>query len=293
MTTGASEAGERPRERQGALLGTGRPAYLSIGEVLTRLRSRFPDVTISKIRFLESEGLVTPERTRSGYRQFSPEDLERLSFVLECQRDRYLPLRVIREHLVALDRGEPPTLGPVGSPPAGRASAAESDDDETGPASVTGTPPAEPPPAATPDDTPRTDTPRADAFGSDLSEVRLNRRELAGAAGLSAEQLTELERYGLVAPRSGGSHYDGDALVVARTVAALGRYGLEPRHLRPFKTAADREVGLIEQVVSPYSRPRSSEARDHTAAVVRELAALSVRLHTALVRAALSTDRRR
>jgi DNA-binding transcriptional MerR regulator len=267
------------------------PSYLSIGEVLTRLRTNFPDVTISKIRFLESEGLVEPERTRAGYRQFSSGDVERLHFILECQRDRYLPLRVIREHLAALDRGEEPTL-PAG-PATGRSSSAAVD--ETDPSPQPAAPAAEsgatdelspPRPAAAH----RPRQPEAELFASDLSELRLNRRELAAAAGLRPEQLTELERYGLVATRSGGSHYDGEALIVARTVAAMSRYGLEPRHLRAFKTAADREVGLIEQVISPYSRARGGDARKHAATVARELAALSLRLHTALVRAGLSAD---
>lgn len=247
------------------------PEYFSIGEVLSQLRAQFPDVTISKIRFLESEGLVTPERTRAGYRQFSTGDVERLQFILECQRDRYLPLRVIREHLAAVDRGEEPAL-PSAAAALGRAAPAVAAESE----------PADPDPAGPPPD--------PETFASDPTEVRLNRRELAAAAGLRPEQLTELERYGLVATRSGGSHYDGDALIVARTVAAMGRYGLEPRHLRAFKTAADREVGLIEQVVSPYSRARGADARKHAASVSRELAALSLRLHTALVRAGLSAD---
>lgn len=249
-------------------------AYLSIGEVLHRLRPQFPDITISKIRFLEAEGLLEPERSPAGYRQFSADDVERLRFILECQRDRYLPLRVIREHLVAVDRGEEPAGGRAWP---------------TGP-----TGPTEPPHrpehaerAGRPEREPRS-TP--EAFATDVSEIRLTRRELASAAGLRPDQLEDLERYGLVATRSGGSHFDGDALLVARTVAALGSYGLEPRHLRAFKTAADREVGLIEQVVSPYARARDGEARDHAVSVVRELAALSVRLHTALVRAGLSAE---
>lgn len=236
------------------------PSYVSIGEVLTRLRTQFPDITISKIRFLESEGLVEPERSGAGYRQFSSDDVERLRFILECQRDRYLPLRVIREHLAALDRGEDPAL------------------------------PAAPAPAGAPSPNGAGRDRQPDAEAADLTEVRLNRRELAAAAGMRPEQLTELERYGLVAPRSGGSYYDGDALIVAKTVSAMSRYGLEPRHLRAFKTAADREVGLIEQVTSPYSRARGGEARKHAVTVARELAALSLRLHTALVRSGLSAD---
>lgn len=239
-------------------------------------------MTISKIRFLESEGLVEPERTPAGYRQFSVGDVERLRFILECQRDRYLPLRVIREHLAAVDRGEDPAL-PSG-PAAGWAGvrSEQPSQPDSSPERSTRSP------AGRGADRPR--QPDADTFASDLSEVRLNRRELAAAAGLRAEQLAELERYGLVATRSGGSHYDGDALVVARTVAAMSRYGLEPRHLRAFKTAADREVGLIEQVMSPYSRSRGADGRQQAAAIARELAALSLRLHTALVRAGLSVD---
>ena len=243
-------------------------AHLSIGEVLHRLRPQFPDITISKIRFLEAEGLLEPERSPAGYRQFSADDVERLRFILECQRDRYLPLRVIREHLVAVDRGEEPAGGRAWpTEPTHRPEHAER--------------------AGRPEREPRS-TP--EAFATDVSEIRLTRRELASAAGLRPDQLEDLERYGLVATRSGGSHFDGDALLVARTVAALGSYGLEPRHLRAFKTAADREVGLIEQVVSPYARARDGEARDHAVSVVRELAALSVRLHTALVRAGLSAE---
>jgi DNA-binding transcriptional MerR regulator len=260
------------------------PAYLSIGEVLNQLRAQFPDVTISKIRFLESEGLVEPERTRAGYRQFSTDDVERLRFILECQRDRYLPLRVIREHLAGLDRGDEPAL-PMSPASVGSVAPPEQQDDTS---TASAPPPSAGSPPATAGD--RTRRPETETFASDLSEVRLNRRELAAAAGLRADQLTELERYGLVATRSGGSHFDGDALIVARTVAALGRFGLEPRHLRAYKTAADREIGLIEQVVSPYARARGGEARKHAATVAHELAALSLRLHTALVRAGLSAD---
>ena len=94
-----------------AVSGMTSRAFMSIGEVLGQLRSDFPDITISKIRFLEAEGLVEPERTASGYRKFSREDVERLRYVLSAQRDHYLPLRVIKEHLDAIDRGlEPPAL---------------------------------------------------------------------------------------------------------------------------------------------------------------------------------------
>jgi DNA-binding transcriptional MerR regulator len=234
-----------------------RKAFLSIGEVLAQLRTDFPDVTISKIRFLETEGLVEPERTSSGYRKFSRDDVARLRYVLSAQRDRYLPLRVIKQHLEALDRGLEPADGADAAPQVPRALTA-----------VDGLPGPE-------------------AFVRDVSDLRLTREELAGSAGLSLEQLDQLEQYGLVGPRPGGSFYDGDALMIAKTVAEMSRFGIESRHLRPFKSAADREIGLFEQVVAPLVRQRNPEARARADETVRELAALSIRLHSALVRAGL------
>ncbi len=239
-------------------------AFMSIGELLGQLRAEFPDITISKIRFLEAEGLVEPERTSSGYRKFSREDLGRLRYVLAAQRDHYLPLRVIKEHLDALDRGlEPPPLGGTGGPRVPRALVAAEG------------------------------LPGPDAFRPEVSEMRLSRKELLEAAGLAPEQLEQLEQYGLLGPRVGASHYDGDALIVAKTVAEMARFGIEARHLRPFKAAADREIGLLEQVVTPLVRQRNPEARARADEVVRELAALSVKLHSTLVRAGLSPSLRR
>ena len=238
-------------------------AFMSIGEVLTQLRPEYPDVTISKIRFLEDEGLIKPERTASGYRKFSREDLSRLRYVLSSQRDHYLPLRVIKEHLDAIDRGlEPPATGQSGPKVPRALVAAEG-------------------------------MPGPDAFRPDASEVRLSRRELLDAAGLEPEQLEQLEQFGLVSPRSGSSHYDGDALVVAKTVAEMARFGIEARHLRAFKTAAEREVGLVEQVVTPLVRQRNPEARARADEVARELASLSVKLHATLVKASLAPGLRR
>jgi DNA-binding transcriptional MerR regulator len=238
-------------------------AFMSIGEVLNQLRSDFPDITISKIRFLEAEGLVEPERTSSGYRKFSREDLSRLRYVLSAQRDHYLPLRVIKEHLDAIDRGlEPPALG-GGGPKVPRALVAAEG------------------------------LPGPDAFLPEVTEVRLSRRELLDAAGLESEQLEQLEQYGLLGPKSGGSHYDGNALVIAKTVAEMARFGIEARHLRPFKAAAEREIGLVEQVVTPLVRQRNPEARARADEVARELASLSVKLHATLVRAGLGPGLRR
>ena len=247
----------------GAVSGTASRAFMSIGEVLGQLRADFPDITISKIRFLEAEGLVEPERTSSGYRKFSREDLARLRYVLSAQRDHYLPLRVIKEHLDAIDRGlEPPALT-GGGPRVPRALVAAEG------------------------------LPTPESFLPDVSEIRLSRGELLDAAGLEEAQLEQLEQYGLIATRPGGSHYDGDALVIAKTVAEMARFGIEARHLRPFKAAADREIGLVEQVVTPLVRQRNPEARARADEVVRELAALSVKLHATLVRSGLGPGLRR
>jgi DNA-binding transcriptional MerR regulator len=236
---------------------------MSIGEVLGQLRGDFPDITISKIRFLEAEGLVEPERTASGYRKFSREDVGRLRYVLSAQRDHYLPLRVIKEHLAAIDRGlEPPALT-GGGPRVPRALVAAEG------------------------------LPTPESFLPPVSEIRLSRDELLEAAGLEEAQLEQLEQYGLLGTREGSSHYDGDALVVAKTVAEMARFGIEARHLRPFKAAADREIGLVEQVVTPLVRQRNPEARARADEVVRELAALSVKLHSTLVRSGLGPGLRR
>jgi DNA-binding transcriptional MerR regulator len=232
-------------------------SFLSIGEVLSQLRADFPDVTISKIRFLESEGLVDPERTSAGYRKFSHADVQRLRYVLTAQRDHYLPLRVIKDHLEALDRG----LEPADHP-------------STGPRVPMTLVSAE-------------GLPGPEAFGKDAADIRLSRRELLESAELDEASLDQLEQYGLVSTRTGGTHYDGTSLTIARTVAEMSRFGIEPRHLRAFTAAADREVGLVEQVVTPLVRQRGPEARARAEEVARELAALSVRLHAALVKAGL------
>jgi len=213
----------------------------NIGEVLEQLRPDFPGVTISKIRFLESEGLVEPQRAPSGYRRFSHDDVARLRYVLTVQRDHYLPLRVIKEQLDQLDEGmELTARGGRPSMPYGIASV-----------------PGEP------------------------GQVRLSRSSLAEAAGISDELLTDLESYGLIAPR--GSTFDADALVVARTAGELAAYGLEPRHLRTIRSAVEREVGLIEQVVAPMLRQRAAEARGRGEEAAHEIARLTSRLHAALV----------
>lgn len=237
---------------------------LSIGEVLAVLRSDFPDVTISKIRFLEAEGLVEPQRAPSGYRKFGHRDVERLRFILSAQRDHYLPLRAIKEHLDALDEGREP-------PPQTRA--------RLGGGQV--------PHLALDAD----GHPSADAFRRGGAEPVLGRDQLLEAAEIDEEFLAELEGYGLVTARHGRDAYDGDAVAVARLARELAGFGLEPRHLRAFRTTADREVGLIQQVLAPLLHQREPDSRARGEERARELAALTVRLHATLVRIALHAER--
>jgi len=226
-------------------------AYLSIGEVLTKLRGEFADITISKIRFLESEGLIDPQRTPSGYRKFTNVDLERLRYVLSAQRDQYLPLRVIKENLDAIDRGlQPAAAGGIAAP--------------------------------------RLATVDGDFAPSNFlqdSTLKLSRDELIASSGLTDSQLAELESFGLVTMK--GRYFDAHSLEIARAVAEMAAFGIEGRHLRSFKTAADREIGLVEQVITPLLRQKGSDAQARAEEVQRELAALSIRLHAALVAAGL------
>ncbi len=225
--------------------------------MLHELRADFPNVSISKIRFLEAEGLVTPQRTPSGYRTFSAQDIERLRYILTAQRDRFWPLKVIREALDALDRGlTPPSDEPGAGAGHGR--------------------PRPPAPSVDPD------LPTAAELARP-APLRLTAAELREAAGLDGTTFEALQTFGLLRPGTDG-HFDAATLAVARAAGALAGYGVEPRHLRPFRTAADREIGLVQQIVSP-SRAGSGARRapDPTAEVLRQCIAL----HTALVRAGL------
>lgn len=228
---------------------------MSIGEVLAALRPDFPDLAISKIRFLEEQGLVEPDRTPAGYRKYTHQDVERLRYVLSVQRDHYLPLRVIREHLDALDAGlEPPAL--PGGPP--RVPRLVGDRASVGPERF--------------------------ERGPDL---RLSRDDLVAAAPVEPALLDDLESFGLICPIPGTGTYDAEAVAIARAAAELARFGIQPRHLRPFKLAAEREAGLVDQVVAPLRRQRSPEAAGRADEASREVAALCLRLHAALVKTTL------
>jgi len=197
-------------------------AYFGIGEVIAQLRAEFPDISVSKIRFLEAEGLIQPARSPSGYRKFGPSDVDRLRYILTAQRDRYLPLRVIKDQL-------------------------DADQAEAGP---------------------------------------LARSELLDAAGIDERSLAELEEFGLVL-RS-GRQYPPEAVEAVRAIMALGRYGVQARHLRVLRASADREIALIEQVVAPILRQRSPGARDRAAESARDIASLVRTVHAALIEMTLA-----
>ncbi len=241
----------------------GRPV-MGIGEVLARLRQDFPDITISKLRFLESEGLVEPFRAPSGYRKYTAEHLDRLRYVLTAQRDWYLPLRVIREQIAATDRTEyavhaasVPTPRPDPAPvPRG---------------------------AAVPVPLEPSSIPSATGHSADGSESRLTRAQLSERSGLDEAGLVDLEQYGLL-PAAVSGHYEGEALAVARIAARLAEYGLEARHLRPYRTTADRDVGLLAQLVPTLAHQGGRDGRRRALETVAELAALCAQLHGALVR---------
>jgi DNA-binding transcriptional MerR regulator len=380
--------------------------YLSIGDVLTLLREEFPDVTISKIRFLESQGLVNPERSPSGYRKFFDHDVERLRWVLRQQREHFLPLKVIRDRLAdgELDDLAPKRANGKPAEPAGRHAAAMAPEDEqptkadeeamariladasrrtalrpetaqprrglqvvgdgtasdvapargpaapvTGPGIEGGAERAAPAPgsgrpevavtastssstgkAAASDRTDRTGVPRVDA-GAPRTErapgaaarpngpgaapppgrpaptpnggassgvaattgmvtgASLTAEELCAASGLSPEELAGLEGFGLICPVSvaGLATYDEEALTVANLAAAFRAFGIEPRHLRLYRIAADREMGLIEQVVIPLLRQRNPESRQRATEGADQLAALGQSMRASLLRQAL------
>jgi DNA-binding transcriptional MerR regulator len=228
-------------------------AGMSIGAVLDLLRPDFPDVTISKIRFLEAEGLVTPERTASGYRRFTAYDCARLRFVLTAQRDQYLPLKVIKAHLDAQPDGELPQMG-----------------------SAYGVPRLVQVPDGTADGAP-------DTAAATAQQVRLRREDLLARSGVDEDLLNALVRAGVIKPGPAG-FFDEHSVVVAQCARALAEYGIEPRHLRAFRSAADRQSDLIAQIAGPVVK---AGARDRADDLAREVAALAITLHTSLIKSAV------
>jgi DNA-binding transcriptional MerR regulator len=233
---------------------------MSIGAVLDLLRPDFPDVTISKIRFLEAEGLVTPERAASGYRRFTAYDCARLRFILTAQRDQYLPLKVIKAQLDAQPDGELPLAGsPYGVPrlvSVGNEASQE---------------------------------PIADPSAVSAARVRLSREDLLARSGIDGELLTALLKAGVITTGPGG-FFDEHAVVILQCARALAEYGVEPRHLRAFRSAADRQSDLIAQIAAPLvnaGKAGKSGARDRADDLAREVAALAITLHTSLIKSAV------
>jgi DNA-binding transcriptional MerR regulator len=226
-------------------------AGMSIGAVLDLLRGDFPDVTISKIRFLEAEGLVTPERTASGYRRFTAYDCARLRFILTAQRDQYLPLKVIKAQLDAQPNGELPQSGSAYGVP--RLVPVSSEDTDTAVVQ---------------------------------SQVRLRREDLLARSGIDEALLNELVKGAIIKPGTAG-FFDEHSVVIAQCAKALEEYGVEPRHLRAFRSAADRQSDLIAQIAGPVVKAGKAGARDRADDLAREVAALAITLHTSLIKSAV------
>ncbi|HEC09097.1 MAG TPA: MerR family DNA-binding transcriptional regulator [Acidimicrobiales bacterium] len=254
--------------------------HLSIGEVLTLIQQDFPDVTISKIRFLESQGLLSPERTPSGYRKFREADLEQLRWVLRQQKERFLPLKVIRESLA---RGEHLRPEPEPEPQSVADQTTRSGPSAEGDRAV-------PSGSAAPD---AASADVGDGIGG-LEDVgptslALSVEELLAATGLSPEDLQSLESYGLIESRSIGpaTYYDGEALIVAKLAAGFAVFGVEARHLRMYKVAAQREASVFEQVIMPLVRQRNPSSARKAREQLEEMARMGARMRGAMIRLAL------
>ena len=236
--------------------------YQSIGEVLVAVKTEFPDITISKIRFLESEGLIDPERTPSGYRKFYVDDVERLKAILRMQRDEYLPLKVIKERLAHEDAGEPDDgeISLDGNEPVAGSSETEAE---------------------------------SSAARDDLAEaptgLQMSLEEMSAATGVDRERIKELESFGIVCSHGpeGGRYYDGDDYIVLSIVKDFFRYGIEPRHLTMYKHFADRESAFLEALVAPTLRQRNPDARRAAAQTLADLAVTSKKFKQALLRTSL------
>lgn len=232
----------------------------TIGQVVSVLQAEFPELTVSKIRFLETERLITPERAQSGYRKYSDQDVERLTYVLRMQRDYYLPLDVIRKNLDMLDRGlQPPEFkNPHPVVPMDVALEPSASNNQTG----------------------KSAAPRIDPKAK--GPVRLSRAELIEASKISESVFIELERQMLVTPKRGTNYYDKEALTVAIAAHKLAVFGIDARHLAAIKRTADSEVAMVDRAMAPHLRQSST-----TKESVSEVCELVMRAHAALMRMAV------
>jgi DNA-binding transcriptional MerR regulator len=225
--------------------------YQSIGEVLVSVKTEFPDITISKIRFLEAEGLIEPERTPSGYRKFYVHDVERLKSILRMQRDEYLPLKVIKERLVRQDAGSDELAMSTDQD-------AQSDEAVSVVEEI-----AEPP-----------------------TGLQMSLEEMATATGIDRDRIKELEAFGIIASHGpeGARYYDGDDFIILSIVKDFFRYGIEARHLTMYKHFADRESSFFDQIVAPTLRQKNPDARRTAAQTLASLSATSRKFKQALLR---------
>jgi len=237
----------------------GTRTYQSIGEVLVSVKTEFTDITISKIRFLESEGLIEPERTPSGYRKFYPEDIERLKSILRMQRDEYLPLKVIKERLLAHDEGDQEPLSLDGSADAGQDGAEPTHE-------------------------------LADA----PTGLQMSLEEMSAATAIDRDRIKDLEGFGIVCSHGpeGARYYDGDDYIVLSIVKDLFRHGIEPRHLTMYKHFADRESAFFEAIVAPMLRQKNPEARRAASLTLADLSNASRKFKQALLRTNLRDNLR-
>jgi DNA-binding transcriptional MerR regulator len=224
--------------------------YQSIGEVLVSVKTEFPDITISKIRFLEAEGLIEPERTPSGYRKFYSHDVERLKSILRMQRDEYLPLKVIKERLLHQDEGVEDGLSPDGE-------AAQGDDVSP-----------------------------VEEIAEAPTGLQMSLEEMSSATGIDRDKIKELEAFGIISTHGpeGARYYDGDDFIILSIVKDFFRYGIEARHLTMYKHFADRESSFFDQIVAPTLRQKNPDARRTAAQTLANLSATSRKFKQALLR---------
>ncbi len=225
--------------------------YQSIGEVLVSVKTEFPDITISKIRFLEAEGLIEPERTPSGYRKFYSPDVERLKSILRMQRDEYLPLKVIKERLLSQDAGAGDLEG--------------SADGEV-----------------------RTDEEASlvEEIAEAPTGLQMSLQEMSTATGIDRDRIKELEAFGIISSHGpeGARYYDGDDFIILSIVKDFFRYGIEARHLTMYKHFADRESSFFDQIVAPTLRQKNPDARRTAAQTLANLSSTSRKFKQALLR---------
>ena len=234
--------------------------YQSIGEVLVSVKTEFPDITISKIRFLEAEGLIEPERTPSGYRKFYVDDVERLRSILRMQRDEYLPLKVIKERLLQQDVEEA-----VGEPEEGSPEAEEAEAKAAKKATA------------------------AEEIAEAPTGLQMSIEEMSAATGVDRDRIKELESFGIVCAHGpdGARYYDGDDYIILSIVKDFFRYGIEPRHLTMYKHFTDREASFFEALVAPTLRQKNPDARRAAADTLADLSATSRKFKQALLRTTL------